>query len=352
MRKRLNFRQWLMTKQQILFIFSLLFLLSLCFSLVLGCWSSERVNNSNNQLKIADITATKVVRIGHQPHGTMLYLKVRGNLEKRLSPLGISVEWTQFTAGPPILAAMGEGKIDIGYGGVVPPIFAQANGVPFVYVANDSPSPESVGILVREDSPIRTLADLKGKKITATKSSVAHYMLIQALIKAGLTLKDVSFIDLPPPEGQVAFKQGKVDAWIGWHPFLAELQESMPVRVLADGEGLTSNRNFYFATRDFANNHANTIKIIIEESQNVGTWVTEHPQESAKILTNSMKLNLTTAFTLTKNRLYEAQPIQDRAVEEQQRVAETFYRLGLLPKRIWVEDIVWKRALGKWGSFQ
>lgn len=327
------------------FVISLLFVVGLSLSLVLGSCTSQRSLYSTTQADNSRSSLTKVVRIGHQPQGAFLYLKAKGNLEKRLSPMGFSVDWIEFSAGRAILAAMGEGKIDLGHGGVIPPILAQANNVPFVYVANDSTLPGTIGILVRKDSSIQTLSDLKGRKIAATKASTGQYLLVQALIKGGLTLKDVEFIDLPPAEGQLAFKQGKVDAWVGWHPFLAQLQESMPVRLLTNGEGLLNDRNFYFAASSFANDHDDIIKIVMEETRQIGIWATNYPNEAAKLLSASTGLNASTALRVTKSRLYDALPIQDRSIEEQQRIAETFFRLGLLPKRIWVEDAVWKQGL-------
>ncbi len=327
------------------FIISWLFVVGLCLSLVLGSCTSSRSLYSTAKADNSPSTSTKVVRIGHQPQGAFLYLKAKGNLEKRLAPMGFSIEWQEFSASFPLLAAMGEGKIDLGHGGVIPPILAQADNVPFVYVANDSALPGTIGILVRKDSSIQTLSDLKGRKIAATKASTGQYLLVQALIKGGLTLKDVEFIDLPPAEGQLAFQQGKVDAWVGWHPFLAQLQESMPVRLLTNAEGLLNDRNFYFAASSFANDHDNIIKIVMEETRQIGIWATNYPNEAAKILSASTGLNASTALKVTKSRLYDVLPIQDRAIEEQQRIAETFFRLGLLSKRIWVEEAVWKQGL-------
>ena len=332
-------------RQHWAFIISLLFVVGLCLSLVLGSCTSQRSLYSTAKADNSPSTPTKIVRIGHQPHGTMLYLKVSGNLEKRLSPMGFSVDWIEFSAGRSILAAMGEGKIDMGSAGVVPPIFAQASGVPFVYIANEPAVSESIGILVRKDSPIRTLADLKGRTITATKASAGQYLLVQALIKGGLTLEDVKFVDLPPSEGRTAFEQGKVEAWVGWSPFLIELQESMPVRLLTNAEGLMNDTNFHLATHSFANDHGDIVKIVIEEAREVGIWAMNHPNEAAELLRASTGLKASTALRVTKSRQYEALPIQDRAIEEQQRIAETFFRLGLLPKRIWVEDAVWKQEL-------
>lgn len=306
--------------------------------------------NISNTTQSNSPALTKVVRIGHQPHGTFLYLKISQNLEKRLAPLGYSVKWIEFTAGPPILAALGEGKIDMGYAGVVPAVFAQANDIPFVYVGYDPSLADSIGILVRQTSPINTLAELKGKKITATAKTASHYFLIRALLKANLTLNDVEFVDLPPAKGQEAFKQEKVDAWIGWHPFLAELQEAIPVRLLTNSQGLMNDKNFYLASRSFAENQAEMIRVIMEESRQVGRWATEQPEAAATVLSSNTKIAPSIALKLTKARRFEALPVEDRAVEEQQRIAETFYRLGLLPKRIWVEDAVWKQALNDWGE--
>ncbi|MFB2924125.1 MULTISPECIES: sulfonate ABC transporter substrate-binding protein [Aerosakkonema] len=323
-------------------IFLLLFAGSLALSLALGSCNSSTNSNSSVASSGDGIGKVTVVRIGHQPHGAPILLKARGTLEKHLASMGLSVQWVEFPAGPPIMAAMAEGKVDMGMAGEVPPLFAQASGVPLVYVANEQPVPTMMGILVRNNSPIKTLADLKGKKITATKASAGHYLLIQALLRTGLTLDDVQAVYLPPPEGQEAFRRGEVDVWVGWDPFLAILEDSMPVRLLANGEGLTKNTNFYFATRFFASKYYDIVKIVIEEMRQVGIWASNHPQLAAKIIAANTNMKLATALKITKRNFYGAQPIQDRAIEEQQRIADTFFRLGLLPKQIRVEDVVWK----------
>lgn len=340
--KRLNLTKMRQTKA---LICSLLFVISLCLTLVLASCTSDSSINSTTKAKNSQSAQIQVVRIGYQPHGTFIFLKARGNLEQSLSSRDISVEWQEFATGPQMLAAMGEGKIDMGYAGIVPPVFAQANDLPFVYVASNSASPENIGILVTQNSPIKKLADLKGKKIAATKATTSQYLLIKALMKEGLTLQDVEFVDLPPMQAQEAFKQGKVDAWVGWNPLLAQVQESMSVRLLSDAKGLINDRNFYFANSSFAKAHADLIRIVIEETRQVGMWVATHPEEAAKILAATTGMTFAISLTATKSNRYEALPIQDRVIEEQQRIAEIFFRLGLLPKRIWVEDAVWKEAL-------
>jgi len=325
--------------------YSLLFMLVFCLSLAVASCNSELINKSTAKTQNAPSNLTKVVRIGHQRFGALFYLKAKGSLETRLAEMGWSVEWTEFVAGPPILEAIGKGKIDLGYAGVAPPIFAQSDGVPFVYIANDSALPGSIGIIVPQDSPIRTLADLKGKKIAATKKTAAHYLLIRALTQGGLQLKDIQFVDLPPPKAQEAFLRGEVDAWAIWQPFLAQLQETMPVRFLTDSDGLINDRNFYLASRSFASDFFDIVNIVMGETRQVATLITKNPEKAAEFISARTGMKRTTAMMLTKSRHYNLLPIQDGAVEEQQRIAEIFFRLGLLPDRIWVEDAIWKQKL-------
>jgi len=167
-------------KQRVAWGYTLLFTLVFCLSLAVASCKSPLINNSTAKTKNAPSNLTRVVRISHQRFGALFYLKAKNSLEKRLAKMGWSVEWTEFTAGPPILEAIGKGKIDLGYVGVASPIFVQSEGVHFVYIANDS-APRSIGIIVSQDSPIRTIADLKGKKIAATQKTAAHYLLIRAL---------------------------------------------------------------------------------------------------------------------------------------------------------------------------
>jgi sulfonate transport system substrate-binding protein len=320
----------------------LLFIVGFCLSFI---GASCTFNPLLNRVSPAPNFQRKVIRIGHQPHGVPPILKKLGSLEKRLLPMGFKVDWKEFPAGPPIMEALGKGEIDLGMAGEVPPLFAQAKGLPIFYVANEPPLPQLITILVPKDSPIQSLENLKGKKIAVAKASAGQYLLIQALNKIGLTLNNVEPVYLLPPEGMKAFENGEVDAWAIWDPFFALIEEKKPVRILTTGEGLSNNMNFYFVTQSFANNNDMIIKIVIDEMRKVGLWVPTHQQEAAQILASNSGLKLAVALKIIQRARYEAQPIQDQAIEEQQRIADTFFRLGLLPKSIRVEDAVWKRDL-------
>lgn len=196
--------------------------------------------------------ASDTLRIGYQKYGTLVLLKAQGTLEKRLAPLGIQVKWAEFPGGPQLLEALNVGSVDFGTTGETPPIFAQAAGADLQYVAYEPPAPKGEAIVVAKDSPLKSVKDLKGKRVALNKGSNVHYLLVKALEKAGLKYEDVQTVFLNPSDARAAFERGSVDAWVIWDPFLAAAEHQLGARQLADGVGLVSNHQFYLASRRYA----------------------------------------------------------------------------------------------------
>lgn len=174
-------------------------------------------------------------RIGYQKPSALFLLKSRGELEKRLAPLGVTVHWAEFPFGPPppMLEALNAGRLDYAFTGETPPVFAQAaRGASLVYVAQEPASPRSEAILVPRTSALRTLADLKGKRIAVAKGSNAHYRLIRALVTIGLSLGDIQPVYLAPADARATFERGAVDAWAIWDFYLAAAEIQLGARSL------------------------------------------------------------------------------------------------------------------------
>src|SRR5437763_519842 len=215
---------------------------------------------------------TPVIRIGFQKYGTLILLKGKGLVERALQPLGYEVQWTEFPAGPQLLEGLNVGAIDFGSTGEAPPIFAQAAGAPLIYVAHEPPAPRGEAILVPKDSPIGSVAQLKGKKVALNKGSNVHYLLVKALERAGIAYGDIETKFLPPADARAAFEQGSVDAWVIWDPFQAAAEGATSARTLANGEGLVANHQFYLSTRDFLSANPKAIDVVIAQIAELDAW--------------------------------------------------------------------------------
>jgi sulfonate transport system substrate-binding protein len=288
----------------------------------------------------------KTLRIGFQKYGTLVILKDRGALEKRLKSQGYTVTWTEFPGGPQLLEALNVGAIDFGSTGEAPPIFAQAAGAPLLYVGHEPPAPKGEALIVPKDSKITTVADLRGKRVALNKGSNVHYLLVRALEANGLSLSDIESVFLPPADARAAFESGKVDAWVIWDPFLAAAQAATGARTLTDGTGLADNYQFYLASRAFATDRGDAdrgdaIKAILEDLNIVDRWASANTADAAKALAPGVGIPAAILKTSLDRQSYGIQPITPDIVEAQQKIADTFHKLGLLPKPITVRDAVW-----------
>ncbi len=285
--------------------------------------------------------AGTTLRIGVQKYGTLIILRERHTLEAALPP-GWTVTWHEFPGGPQLLEALAAGAIDFGTAGEAPPIFSQAAGAPLFYVGVEPPSPAGEAILVPQDSPIRTLADLKGKRIALNKGSNVHYLLVQALAKAGLGPEDIHPTYLAPADARAAFERGSVEAWAIWDPFLAVAQAATGARTLADAAGLAPNRQFFLATRSFAQNEQDVLTRLAMQIDATDRWIAAHQAEAADLLAASLKLPSPVVAQAVGRMGFGVHPMTPEVTADQQKIADIFHTLGLIPQAIDVSSAVWR----------
>lgn len=285
--------------------------------------------------------ARETLRIGYQKSSTLItLLKTQGKLDKALAEANIDVSWHEFPSGLPLLEALNVGNVDVSADVAdTVPIFAQAAQAKLTYFAQEAPSPSAQAIVVRKDSPLQRLADLKGKKVAVTKAAGAHYLLIAALEKAGLKFSDIQPAYLTPADGRAAFENGKVDAWVTWEPFLSGVQRQLPTRTLADGTGLASYKRYYLTGNAYAKAHPEVLKLVYEQLQEAGHWVKNHPRDAAQVLGPLWgNLDAETVEAANAHRSYQVQPVKADQLEEQQKIADAFFAAGLLPKAVDARD--------------
>jgi sulfonate transport system substrate-binding protein len=286
--------------------------------------------------------ADHVIRIGYQKYGNFILLKGTGELEKKLAPLGYSVEWTEFPAGPPLLEAINAGAIDIGQTGEAPPIFAQAAAADFVYIAHEPAAPKGEAILVPKDSPIKSVADLKGKRIAFNKGANVHYLVVKLLEKAGVAYGDITPVFLAPSDARAAFERGAVDAWAIWDPFQASAEVTIGARTLADGTDTVPNNQFYLARKSFADANPQVVDWVIDSVASVDRWAEGNATAVATQLSSGIGIPAPVLEIALRRQTYGIKPLDAETVAEQQAIADTFYKLGLVPKHVDVSAIVRK----------
>ncbi|HAC68911.1 MAG TPA: aliphatic sulfonate ABC transporter substrate-binding protein, partial [Pseudomonas sp.] len=237
---------------------------------------------------------------------------------------GYHLSWREFQAGPQLLEALNAGSIDVGYTGSPPPIFAQAAGIDLVYLGAEPASEAVEAILVPDASPIHDVAGLKGRKVAVQKGSSANFLLVAALEKAGLDFKDIQPVYLPPADARAAFASGSVDAWVVWDPYLAAIQQSQPVRVLADYKGLLHANSFYEGSRRFASAHPEAIRLLLAELAKAGAWANAHKPEVSRILAAQIGLPEAVIATWQARTRYGATALTPEIIAVQQQTADIF----------------------------
>jgi sulfonate transport system substrate-binding protein len=286
----------------------------------------------------------KEIRIGYQKTGVLVIARQQAVLEKRFAGRQIGIKWIEFTSGPPLLEAMSIGSVDLGSVGDTPPIFAQAANANVLYVAG-SRITNGQGILVPANSSIRSIADLKGKRVGFTKGSSAHNVVIATLEKAGLTYEDITPVYLTPPDAGPAFANGSIDAWAVWDPYFAIGEIKQSCRILINAVEVTKSNSFFLANRDFTDANGQVVVDVIDELAKVGKSAQSNLDETVKELSEITGVPAdVTRVTLTRKDadLGSVSTITDAAAAYQQALADEFYGLGILPKKLATGDIIWR----------
>jgi sulfonate transport system substrate-binding protein len=286
------------------------------------------------------------IRIGTQKGGFFPAVRQRHSLEDAFKPFGIEVKWIDFQFGPPLLEAINAGSVDFGFVGDSPPIFAQAGGARVRYVAAVKSDGNTQAIIVPQDSPIKTLADLKGKRIAFGKGSSAHNLLVAALEKAGLSWGDITPAPLAPADATAAFIKGSVDAWSIWDPYLALAELKEHARVIAFDKEVHKPNAFYIAGSDFVEKYPSLVARLNAVFASEGQWADTHHEEVAKAQAEATGVDIEAIRRFVDRSNYRVVPVDDEVIKSQQIVADRFARIGLIPKPVNVADIVWKWTPG------
>ncbi|VXC68851.1 alkanesulfonate transporter subunit; periplasmic-binding component of ABC superfamily [Enterobacterales bacterium 8AC] len=281
------------------------------------------------------------LHIGYQKGSVSLVLaKTHQLLEKRFP--GTQISWIEFPAGPQMLEALNVGSIDLGSTGDIPPIFAQAAGADLLYVGVEPPKPKAEVILVAENSPINSVAELKGRKVAFQKGSSSHNLLLRALQRAGLEFSDIQPVYLTPADARAAFQQGNVEAWAIWDPYYSAALLQGGVRVLTDGSQLNQTGSFYLAARPYTEANGLFIQQVLDTLTQADALTRSDRAKSVTLLANAMGLPEPVIASYLDHRPITAiKPLDAKTIAAQQQTADLFFANRLVPVKVDISQRVW-----------
>ncbi|WP_158265337.1 aliphatic sulfonate ABC transporter substrate-binding protein [Blastopirellula marina] len=296
------------------------FLLTLAIFLA-GCSGSQPVKPED-----------QIVRVCLQPipaYAPLWIARRKGWLQEALQEKGLgSVAWSTMRDGPLQNEAFAAGIIDVALTADTPAIIGKAAGLDIEVVALAAKSPQSLAVVVPIDSPATKMADLKDKKIAATKGSFCHHLLALALEREGMTLKDVRFINMSCPEINTSLQTDQIEAGVIWEPYITQIVDKKAAKVLMDGTGLKDGNEVIAVTSSLAENSPQVIEVLLQVFQKGAKFLQEHPQEAAELIAADVDLEpaqLVQAF----DRINYMPPLDQATIEDLDATQKFLHEIGV-----------------------
>nr|MBO2505077.1 aliphatic sulfonates ABC transporter substrate-binding protein [Bacilli bacterium] len=313
-------------------------LLLTIIGLLLAACSSGSENQSNSE----GTSSAKTINLGIQQILSPLWIaKEKGWLEEAFKEVGVEIVWTEFQSGPPQFEGIAAGKLDITEVGNTPPLSGQAAGIDFKEIALLSKGKTNNAVLIPEDSDIKSIKDLIGKKVAVAKGSSAYGLLYEAFEKEGVDPSKVEIIQLQPDEAQPVFENGSVDAWATWEPFISYQTVGNNAKALIKCEDIgVFSPVFTIARTDFIEENPELVSIYLEVYKKATDWLNENPEEAVQFFADLKGIDPVIVEEVLKNTPYEMQVIDEDVISSQQRVADLFVEQGVFSNGINVEEVV------------
>ena len=277
-----------------------------------------------------------VLRIGDQKGNAQAVMEVAGVLKD----VPYKIEWKEFAAAAPLLEALGAAAIDVGLVGDAPFTFAAAANVPAKAIAAIRQSREGLAILVPENSPIKSIDDLRGKKIATGRGSIGHQLVLAALAAKGWAAGDVQLVFLAPSDAKIAYSQGSVDAWSTWEPYVSQEEVLFKARRVISGEGLTPGLSFVVATPDAIRDKRAALEDFVRRLTAARAWSQDHVEGYAETWGRLMNIPSAVAVNWLQRARIRIVPIDDAVVTDEQKTIDLYFNSGLIKQKLDASGVV------------
>ncbi|WP_294904832.1 ABC transporter substrate-binding protein [Tatumella sp. UBA2305] len=281
----------------------------------------------------------KILRIGFQKFSTINILKGTGRLEQALLNLGVTVKWVEFTSAPATFEALNSGNIDIAHAGDTNTVFAQASGINYTYLAAEVPNPEGLALVVPVDSDIRNIHDLHGRKFVTGKGWTPQYLMFRALQAADMSYAEINSLYVTMvADAQLAFEAHQADVTGLWEPYLSVAEAGGTTRILRNAEGLADNRTIYVGNPDYVSGNPDVLSVFFRELSATNKWAKANPDKVASLFSPILRIPEKTLQLASGRRNYGIEIINPQIISAQQKIADAFFTLKLIPNAIRVQQ--------------
>ncbi|PWC28492.1 ABC transporter substrate-binding protein [Teichococcus aestuarii] len=282
------------------------------------------------------LRAQSPLRVGDQRGNARAVMEAAGVL-KDLEGL---ITWSEFPAAAPLVEALNAGAIDTGLVGDAPFTFGAAAGVPAKAIAATRQKQDGLAILVPKDSPARSFADLKGKRIATGRGSIGHQLVLAALEANKLPQDAVTFVFLLPSDAKAAYSSGAVEAWSTWEPYVSQEEVLAGSRRVQDGNGITPGLSFQAARDDAIAARRPELEDFVRRLARARAWANGNIPAYAKSWSELMKVPEPVALQWFERARTRVVPIDDAVVADEQGNIDLYTRAGLVRRRVRAEDIL------------
>lgn len=276
------------------------------------------------------------LRVGDQKGGNRSLLEISG----LAGDLPYKIEWSEFPAASPILEALNAGALDVGYTGDLAFLTVYAAGAPIKAIGGTRADARTQAILVRQDSPIKTAADLKGKRLAGTRGGWGQFLIDATLEKAGHKIGDATFASLGPVDAKIALVAGSIDGWAVWEPYVSYATLKDHARVVADGEGLTPTITFLVASDQAIATKRAAVQDLVQRLNKARLWSLDHLGEYAKATADLTKLPEDVVLSAYTAQRTSPIVIDAGVVKEVQEASDRATRYGIISKSLDVSKAV------------
>lgn len=315
----------------------------LAFSALIGCGNDDRQVVSSNET--VDWSKVKLV-LGDQAKG----LRTVVEASKAFDGVPYQVEWANFQGAAPLFEALRAGAVDLAPAGDTPVLAAATGGAPLRIVAVRRSQARSIAILVPKDSPIQTVADLKGRNvvISSARGSISQYLLIRALANAGVKEADVNIGFVMPTDALPAFNAGKIEAWATFGVYQA-FAEEQGARVLLSGEGINTGLTFITASDEVLTDpvRRQAINDVLKRLSKALDWARNNTDQYAEVFARGNDIPLPVSRRLQSWGIEALEPVEDRDVDALQQVDDLFVEKKIFPHAVKVAELVDRQAFEK-----